>query len=81
VVRLTASPDISSRPGVTATADVGVPPGVLGSRTLRRTVKYASGPVPRTRGITRWHTHLQGLEKPIHETSGHLEGLASFALS
>ncbi|MEE9526234.1 MAG: hypothetical protein V3W07_01090 [Syntrophobacteria bacterium] len=33
------SPDISSRHGVTATADMSVLPGVLGSRTLRRTVQ------------------------------------------
>ena len=32
------SPDISSRPGVTATADMSVLPSVLGCRTLRRTV-------------------------------------------
>src|SRR5512137_456302 len=29
-----------------ATADMAVLPGVLGSRTLRRTDKYASGPSP-----------------------------------
>jgi len=37
-------------------------PGVLGSRTLRRTNKYASGPVPRYRGmVARWHEHLHDL--------------------
>jgi hypothetical protein len=34
-----ASPGISSRPGVTATADMTVLPGVLECRTLRRTVQ------------------------------------------
>ncbi|MBT8407208.1 MAG: hypothetical protein KJP05_07105 [Deltaproteobacteria bacterium] len=33
------TPDISSRPGVTATVDMTVLPGVLGYRTLRRTVE------------------------------------------
>ena len=33
------SPDISSRPGVTAAADMSVLPSVLGCRTLRRTVQ------------------------------------------
>jgi hypothetical protein len=33
------SPDVSSRPGVTATEDMTVLPGVLGCRTLRRTVQ------------------------------------------
>jgi hypothetical protein len=45
-----------------ATADMSVLPGVLGSRTLRRTDKYASGPVPRRRGmVARWHDHLHDL--------------------
>ena len=45
-----------------ATAYLAVLPDVLGSRTLRRTHKYASGPVPRCRGmVARWHGHLHNL--------------------
>ena len=37
-------------------------PGVLGSRTLRRTDKCAADPVLRCRGmVARWHAHLHGL--------------------
>jgi hypothetical protein len=37
-------------------------PGILGSRTLRRTDKYASGPVPQCCGMAaRWHGHLRDL--------------------
>jgi hypothetical protein len=39
------SPDISSRPGVTAIAAMAVLPGVLGYRTLRRTVQVRN-PIP-----------------------------------
>ncbi len=39
-------PDISSRPGVTATTDMTVLPGVLGYRTLRRTVQVRLGSNP-----------------------------------
>jgi hypothetical protein len=35
-----------------ATADMAVLPGVLGCRTLRRTVRYASDPIPRYRGTS-----------------------------
>jgi hypothetical protein len=39
-------------------------PGVLGSRTLQRTDKYASGPVPRCRGmVAQWHDHLHDLAR------------------
>jgi hypothetical protein len=38
-----------------ATAAMAVLPGVLGSRTLRRTDKYASAPVPRYRGMVARH--------------------------
>ena len=38
-----SSPGISSRPGVTATTDMAVLPGVLGYRTLRRTVQVRLG--------------------------------------
>ena len=56
---------------LTATADMAVLPGVLGCRTLRRTVQVRLGPIPRYRGTgTRWHTHLRGLATAIHETSG-----------
>ena len=45
-----------------ATADLAVLPGVLGSRILRRTDKYASDPVPPYRGmVARWHSHLHDL--------------------
>ena len=59
-----SSPHISSRPGVTATADMGVLPSVLGCRTLRRTVQV------RLRSNTLWHAHFHGLATVIHETSG-----------
>ena len=50
------------------TADMGVLPGVLGCRTLRRTVQVCLGPIPRYRGtVARWHTHLHGLAPQIHE--------------
>jgi len=53
-----------------ATADLAVLPGVLGSRLSRACRgepcdvlnKYASGPVPRYRGmVARWHDHLHDL--------------------
>ncbi len=54
-----------------ATADMTVLPGVLGCRTLRRTVQYASGPIPRYRGtVARWHRPLHGLATAPHEISG-----------
>ena len=57
---------------LTATTDMTVLPGVLGCRTLRRTVfRYASDPISRYRGtVARWHTHPRGLATAIHETSG-----------
>ena len=50
------------------TADMDVLPGVLGCRTLRRTVQVrlrSKHPV-----VARWHAHLHGLATAIHETSG-----------
>jgi hypothetical protein len=62
---------MNSRPGVTATTDMAVLPGVLGCRPLRRTVQVRLGPIPRYRGtVARWHTHLRGLATAIHEISG-----------
>ncbi|MEE8315681.1 MAG: hypothetical protein V3R70_03945 [Syntrophobacteria bacterium] len=51
---------------------MAVLPGVLGCRSLRRTVhRYASEPTPRYRGtVARWHAHLRGLATAIHEISG-----------
>ena len=43
-------------------------PGVLACRTLRRTVQVRLGIQPPA--VARWHTHLHGLETPIHEISG-----------
>ncbi len=37
---------MNSRPGVTATADIAVLPGVLGCRSLRRTVQVRLGANP-----------------------------------
>ena len=51
-----------------ATADMTVLPGVLGCRTLRRTVQVRLGSNPLA--IARWHSHLHGLATAIHETSG-----------
>ena len=63
------SPGISSRPGVTAAADMSVLPSVLGCRTLRRTVQVRLGSnLLRLPG--RWHTLIHGLGTAIHETSG-----------
>ena len=62
------SPGISSRPGVTATADMSVLPSVLGCRTLRRTVQVRLGSNPLA--VARWHRPLHGLATAIHETSG-----------
>ena len=61
VAQLVALACIMHEPPAT-TADMAVLPGVLGSRTLPRTDKYASGPVPRCRGmVARWHDHLHAL--------------------
>ena len=51
-----------------ATADMGVLPGVLVCRTLRRTVQGT----PRVQhpAVDRWHAYLHGLATLIHETSG-----------
>ena len=54
-----------------ATTDMGVLPGVLGCRTLRRTVQVRLGTNPAVRGtVARWHTHLHALATAIHEISG-----------
>jgi hypothetical protein len=46
-------------------------PGVLGCRTLQRTVKVRLGTIPRYRGtVARWHAHLRGLATAIYEISG-----------
>jgi hypothetical protein len=50
---------------------MAVLPGVLGCRSLRRTVQVRLGPIPRYRGtVARWHAHLRGLATGIHEISG-----------
>ncbi|MDH3559100.1 MAG: hypothetical protein OES18_24940 [Deltaproteobacteria bacterium] len=50
---------------------MGVLPGVLGCRPLRRTVQVRLGRIPRYRGtVARWHAHLSGLATAIHELSG-----------
>ena len=57
-----------------ATADMAVLPGVLGCRTLRRTVQVRLGSNPAVRGtVSRWYVHLHGLATAIHETSGLME--------
>jgi hypothetical protein len=50
-----------------ATADMTVLPGVLGCRTLLRTVQVRLGSDPPA--VARWHSHLHGLETAIHKTS------------
>ncbi|MGB6279475.1 MAG: hypothetical protein WBG91_04615 [Syntrophobacteria bacterium] len=47
---------------------MAVLPGVLGCRTLRRTVK--STPRIQPPAVARWHSHLRGLATAIHEISG-----------
>ena len=71
---------MNSRLGVTATVDMAVLPGVLGCRTLRRTVQVRLGSntlwLPGTRRKRlrcAWHDHLHGLATAIHETSGLVE--------
>jgi hypothetical protein len=70
---------MNSRPGVTATEDTAVLPGVLGCSfgfaqdrlPLRRTVQVRLGTLLRYRGtVPRWHARLRGLATAIHETSG-----------
>ena len=67
-----------------ATADMAVLPGVLGCRTLRRTVQVRLGSNPavprdefpgtrRKRLRCAWYVHLHGLATAIHETSGLME--------
>jgi hypothetical protein len=70
-----------------ATADMGVLSGVLGYRTLRRTVQVRLGSNPlRLPGTRRkrlrcaWHTHLHGLATPIREISGLGVGLKLLVL-
>ena len=68
---------MNSRLGVTATVDMAVLPGVLGCRTLRRTVQvrlvsntlWLPG-TRRKRLRCAWHDHLHGLATAIHKTSG-----------
>ena len=50
-----------------ATTDMAVLPGVLGCRVP---ATYHSG-TPRNQhpAVSRWHAHLHGLAKVIHETS------------
>ncbi|MDH3556988.1 MAG: hypothetical protein OES18_14160 [Deltaproteobacteria bacterium] len=66
---------------MTATTDMTVLPGVLGCRTLRRTVQVRLGSNPavprdelpgtrRKRLRCAWHTHLCGLATPIRAISG-----------
>ena len=52
----------------TAPADMGILPGVLGPRTLRRTVQVRLG--VRVPPIARLHAHLHAFVTPIHEISG-----------
>jgi hypothetical protein len=70
---------MNSRPGVTATTDMAILPGVLGCSFGRlRTsspcdvpFRYASAPIPRYRGtVYRWHAHLRGLATAIDELYG-----------
>ena len=42
--------------------------GVLGCRTLRRTVQVRLGSNPPA--VARWHSHLHGLATAIHEIDG-----------
>ena len=50
--------------------NMAILPGVLGCRTLRRTVQVRK-PIPRYRGtVARWQAHLRGLATAIHEISG-----------
>jgi hypothetical protein len=56
---------------LTVTTDMAVLPGVLGCRSLRRTVQVRLGINPAVRGtVARWHAHLRGLATAIHEISG-----------
>ncbi|MDH3555794.1 MAG: hypothetical protein OES18_08095 [Deltaproteobacteria bacterium] len=47
---------------------MAVLPGVLGCRSLRRTVQVRLG--NQHPAVARWHTHLRGLATAIHEISG-----------
>ena len=59
------------RPSLRAVSSTSRKPGVLGCRTLRRTVQVRLGSNPAARGtVARWHNHLHGLATAIHETSG-----------
>jgi hypothetical protein len=73
------NPGISSRRGVTATADMAVLPGVLGCSFDRlRTgspcdvpFRYASDQSRGTAGrVARWHILLHGLATEIREVPG-----------
>jgi len=63
---------MNSRPGVTATTDMAVLPGVLGYRPLRRTVQVRLGINPAVRGtVARWHAHpLRARCAPLSPASG-----------
>ena len=52
------------------TVDMTVLPGVLGCRTLRRTVQVRLGSYPAVPRIARWHTLIRGLPTVIREISG-----------
>ena len=51
-----------------ATEDMAVLPGVLGCRTLRRTLQVRLGILPPA--VAQWHSHLHGLATAIPETPG-----------
>jgi hypothetical protein len=62
---------MNSRPGVTATTDMAVLPGVRGCRPLRRTVQVRKA-IPRYRGtVAKWHAHpLRACCAPLSPASG-----------
>ena len=62
---------------LTTTTDMAVLPGVLGCRSLRRTIQVRLG--TNTLRLPRWHAHLRGLVTAIHKTSG--LGLVGFNLA
>jgi hypothetical protein len=51
-----------------ATADLAVLSGVLGCRSLRRTVQVRLG--DQHPAVARWHAHLRALATAMHEISG-----------
>ncbi len=73
-IRLGGRQTLMTHESPNTNVDVDVPPGVLGSHTLRRTVQDRFGSetlhvaqAPALRAVARWHTHLHGLATPIHE--------------